>query len=101
AERYLHDWRRRAGPWWLAPTDSKVAEIKALLAGAGHGRAAIDRYLAILGSREDNVTLPLDAPLSPRLDQAERACRWLAWAIPLACVAGATVPLRATRRRVV
>jgi hypothetical protein len=71
----------------------------AQLAGKGHSAATIERYLAILGSPADNVSLPEGSPLSPRLFLIERACRWLVWALPLASLALGGSMLMLVRRR--
>jgi hypothetical protein len=56
--------------------------ITAALTTAGHPPHAIDRYLRILQSTDDNRRLPIGSPISPRLYQIEQACKYLIWIIP-------------------
>jgi hypothetical protein len=67
--------------------------VRTTLGAAGRPRLTIDRYWQIVGSRSDNVVLPIGSPLSPRLDVVERGCIWLALLLPLASI-GAGVVLR-------
>lgn len=60
--------------------------VRTTLDAAGYPRLTIDRYWEIVGSRNDNVVLPIGSALSPRLDVVERACVWLALLLPLGSI---------------
>jgi hypothetical protein len=49
---------------------------------AGYSQAVIDRYLEILQSMEDNIRMPTNSPISPRLHWIEEATRILLVALP-------------------
>jgi hypothetical protein len=69
--------------------------IERSLIAAGYPLPTIERYCRILHSAEDNVVLPVGSALSPRLDRVERACRWLATAIPLGSLLLGVIVMRA------
>jgi hypothetical protein len=72
--------------------------IQTLLSRRGFPPEVIDRYLAIVGSVEDNVVLDVGSPLSPRLYAAEQACAWLVWIIPALCLWSGVFASRARRQ---
>jgi len=75
--------------------ESSAPLIDQVLSAAGYPEPTIEHYLQIVHSASDNVVLPLGSALSPRLDRVERACRWLATAIPLGCLLLGIAAMRA------
>jgi hypothetical protein len=73
--------------------------VRGELAKNGYDAAAIDRYIELVHSVDDNVALPIGSPLSPRLWVLERCCNGLAWALPAACFAMGLVGLAAKPSR--
>lgn len=68
-----------------------AAHVREVLLGRGYSPARVDRYLGILQSTDDNVFLPSGQALSPRLWAIERGCYWLAWLLPIMCLAAGTL----------
>ncbi len=64
----------------LSESASIPLQMSLLKAGVDPQRAS--NYEAILTSPEDNVYLPWNAPLSPRLRSFEELCEWLLWCSP-------------------
>ncbi len=48
-----------------------------------YSRQAINTYVAIFQTADDNVCLPIGQAHSPRLNLAEQACKWMIWLTPL------------------
>lgn len=67
--------------------------ITAALSAAGYTQHAIDQYLCILQSTEDNQVLPIGSAISPRLYQLEQSCKYLIWVIPAIAVLYGGLPL--------
>lgn len=63
---------------------NQQASVEVALISRGVPDEQIENYVNILQSEEDNVTLPIGEPLSPRLKIAEEACLWLSWLLPFA-----------------
>lgn len=53
----------------------------------GHSADSIARYLVILQSADNNVTMPVGTAISPRLHAIEQFCFWSAWLFPFALLA--------------
>jgi hypothetical protein len=68
---------------------SQQALIEVALSSRGVSDEQIENYLRILQSEEDNTTLTIGEPLSPRLKLAEEVCMWLSWLLPMACYGAA------------
>jgi hypothetical protein len=90
---------QQADRWCMADPDygiafelgvSQLARLEATelvvrhLQGEGHSADSIARYLVILQSADNNVTMPVGAAISPRLRAIEQFCVWSAWLFPLA-----------------
>jgi hypothetical protein len=56
--------------------------VVAPLKRAGYSQEVIDRYVEILQSHEDNVRMPTNSPISPRLHWLEQITRYLLIALP-------------------
>jgi len=63
---------------------SQQASVEVALSLRGVSEEQIEDYVRILQSEEDNVTLPIGEPLSPRLKVLEEVCMWLSWLLPFA-----------------
>jgi hypothetical protein len=57
-------------------------QVVAPLKGAGYSQEIINQYLEILQSSEDNVRMPMNSPISPRLHWIEEMTRILLVALP-------------------
>jgi hypothetical protein len=62
------------------PTSQNI--IRRALRGR-YSRQAINTYVAIFQTPDDNVRLPIGQAHSPRLNLAEQACKWMIWLTPL------------------
>lgn len=63
-------------------SESASIPLQMSLLQAGVEPQSARNYEAILTSPEDNVYLPWNAPLSPRLRSFEELCEWLLWCSP-------------------
>jgi len=64
--------------------------MRVMLSARGFSTQTIDEYVRLFHSADDNVTLSVGSPLSPRLLMFESIADWLVWIIPaVLLIAGA------------
>jgi len=66
-----------------ALSEEASVPLRTGLQQAGVDPTSTLNYESILSSTHDNVYLPWDAPLSPRLRAFEELCEWLLWCSPV------------------